>query len=85
MKPFILFSLGWVALSAAWAGLDPATRAKARASVASTLANGPKDDGGAEAIVAMGAKLGLPPAAMRDLALYVFAILAREIITNGGT
>ncbi len=73
------------ALSAAWAGLDPATRAKARASVASTLANGPKDDGGAEAIVAMGAKLGLPSSAMRDLALYVFAILAREIITNGGT
>jgi hypothetical protein len=72
------------ALAAAWAGVDPAIRARARASVANTLSNGPKDDGGADAIVAMGETLGLPKAAMRDLALYVFAILARDIITAGG-
>mgnify|MGYP000908370583 CR=1 FL=1 len=72
------------ALSAAWASLDPAAKARARASVANTLADGPKDDGGADAIIALGAKLGLPQAAMRDLALYVFAILARDIVSKGG-
>lgn len=71
------------ALSAAWAGLAPGIKATARASVASTLANGPKDNGGAEAIAALRAKLGLPQEAMRDLALYVFAIVARDIVTTG--
>jgi len=73
------------ALSAAWAGLDPAAKAKARASVARTLANGQNDQDGLDAITALQAKLGLPPAAMRDVALYVFAILTRDIITNGGS
>lgn len=72
------------ALAAAWAGLDPAAKAKARASVAKTLANGPKDDGGADAIVKLGQTLGLPQGALRDLALYVFALLARDIVTAGG-
>jgi hypothetical protein len=29
--------------------------------------------------------LGLPQGAMRDLALYVFAILARDVVTASGT
>lgn len=73
------------ALAAAWAGLDPAAKARARASIASTLANGPKDDGGADAIIKLGQVLGLPQGALRDLALYVFAILARDVVTAGGT
>ena len=73
------------ALAAAWTGLDPAVKASARASVANTLSNGPKDDGAAEAIVGLSKTLGLPPTALRDLALYVFAIMARDIVTAGGT
>lgn len=73
------------ALSAAWAGLDPAAKARARASVARTLADGPNDDGGRDAINALQARLGLPPAALRDLALYVFAVLARDIVTSEGS
>jgi hypothetical protein len=71
------------ALAAAWAGVDPAARAKARASVAKTLASGTSDAGGADAVIALSAKLGLPTSAARDVALYVFAILGREILTTG--
>lgn len=73
------------ALGAAWAGLDPAVRVTARASVARTLANGPADDGGTEAVNRLGQALGLPQDARRDLALYIFAMLARDIVTAGGT
>jgi hypothetical protein len=71
-------------LAAAWAGVDPAARARARASVAKTLANGPNDEGGRDAVAAVTSKLGLPQTAMREVALYVFALLARDIVTNGG-
>jgi hypothetical protein len=73
------------ALATAWAKLDPAAKAKARASVVKTLANNSGDNGGADAIVKLGEALGLPQGAMRDLALYVFAILARDVVTAGGT
>lgn len=73
------------ALAAAWSGIDPAARAKARASVASTLADGSTDNGGADAIRALSAKLGLPSSASRDLALYIFAMLGREILAAGGS
>ena len=73
------------ALETAWVNLDPAAKAKARASVAKTLAGQSGDSGGADAIVKLGEALGLPQGAMQDLALYVFAILARDVVTAGGT
>lgn len=68
------------ALKSAWGGVTPAAKAKAKASVARTLDNQPADDGGSEALTAMRTTLKLPDAAMMDLALYVFALQAREII-----
>ncbi len=73
------------ALATAWAKLDPAAKARARDSVVKTLAGQPGDAGGADAVAKLGGALGVPEGAMRDVALYVFAMLARDVVTAGGT